>query len=199
MHPIVSRFMPSATAMLRTDHSHVLMTFHKYRAGKAPATRLLPVRAACLALEIHAQLEEEIFYPACRAAGIDSAVLEKSLPEHAEMRRVIGELRALDPASSAFDEAFMNLMRIVIHHVADEETVLFADAERVLGADRLAELGMEMTRRRLQLAAPHAGEIAADTVRTAKPASLLVAAGALLAGGYVVKRAFGRGNHVTRT
>jgi hypothetical protein len=51
----------------------------------------------------------------------------------------------------------------VIHHVADEETVLLPEAEQMLGYDRLCELGAQMTRRRLELMAPKAGKIAAST------------------------------------
>jgi hypothetical protein len=83
------------------------------------------------------------------------------------------------------------LMRDVLHHVADEETTLLPDAERLLG-DRLGELGAQMTKRRLELAAPRAGEIAVNTVRGMPASSMLVAAGALIAGTYIVKRAFGR-------
>ena len=48
---------------------------------------------ACLALEVHAELEEEIFYPALRAVMSEDPIFQKSEPEHAEMRRLIGELR----------------------------------------------------------------------------------------------------------
>ena len=54
---------PSITKMIRADHTHVLLTFHKYRAEMSPARKKAIVEAVCLALEIHAQLEEEIFYP----------------------------------------------------------------------------------------------------------------------------------------
>jgi hypothetical protein len=77
-------------------------------------------------------------------------------------------------------------MREVIHHMADEETVLLPAAEAAL-ADRLSELGARMTQRRLQLAAPHAGEMAANQMR-AMPASTMLVAGGLLAGAYLLGR-----------
>ena len=79
-----------------------------------------PIRSAC-ALEIHAQLEEEIFYPALRAIA-DTEFVEKSVPEHDQMRRLITQLRNLEPADASYDETFFELMNIVMHHVADEET-----------------------------------------------------------------------------
>jgi len=89
--------------------------------------------------------------------------MEKSEPEHDEMRAVIAELRRTDPKSPRHDELVFELMRDVVHHVADEETVLLPDAERTLSKDRLSELGAQMTKRRLELVTPKAGKIAKNT------------------------------------
>ncbi len=190
MNSLLTQLSPSITRMIRMDHSHVMTVFHRYKPDLAPQTKEAIVGTVSLALEIHAQLEEEIFYPALRAATNNDTVLAKSVPEHDEMRRLIGELRDMSPEDEAYDETFMSLMREVIHHVADEETTLLPEAERVL-ADQLSELGAQMTRRRMELAAPRAGEIATNTVRAMPTTTLLMAAGGMLAGGYLLKRAFG--------
>jgi hypothetical protein len=78
----------------------------------------------------------------------------------------------------------------VIHHVADEETLLLPTAERVLG-DRLGELGAKMTKRRLQLTAPRTGEIAGGMAKSMSAGSLIAGATALLAGGYLLTRPHG--------
>ena len=155
------------------------------------------MRNACLAIEIHAQLEEEIFYPALRSVLTGDEVLDKSEPEHQRMRQLIGELRerlgADDDASAgtAFDDEFMDLMRLVIHHVADEETQLLPAAERLL-ADRLSDLGVEMTKRRIELLKPHAGELAATTIRSfpigAVAGAALLTAGAVAVGAILFSR-----------
>jgi hypothetical protein len=162
---------PSITTMIRMDHSHALALFHRYKADTPVGRKRALVRNACLALEIHAQLEEEIFYPALQTVTIGDAVLEKSKPEHDEMRRLIGELRersaedlAIDDGA-ALDDLFLQLMRVTIHHVADEETQLLPTAERLL-SEQLSKLGREMTRRRVQLLRPHLGEIAATSLRS---------------------------------
>jgi hemerythrin superfamily protein len=182
---------PSATVMIRMDHTHVLASFHRYHTDSSAHTKRSIVRLICTALEVHAQLEEEIFYPAMRTLASDSALVDKSLPEHARMKELIAKLRAMEPADSAYDETVMELMRDVIHHVADEETMLLPDAERRLG-DQLQDLGAQMLKRRLELVGPHAGEIAVDTVTTMPVASMVVTASAVLAGFYVLSRAFGR-------
>ena len=72
MPSLMSQLSPSVTNQIRLDHTHVLTTFHQYEMDASPNTKKALVDNACLALEIHAQLEEEIFYPAMRsfAAGV---------------------------------------------------------------------------------------------------------------------------------
>jgi hemerythrin superfamily protein len=184
MSAVVQQISPSITTMIRMDHTHVLAVFHRYRVDSPPAKKHALVRNACLALQVHAQLEEEIFYPALRAVMNADAVLDKSEPEHNQMRSLIGELRALTSArglegahyDDKFDDKFFELMRLVIHHVADEETTLLPAAERLL-RERLGRLGIEMTKRRLELLKPHAAEIAETTARSFPAAA---AAGAAL-------------------
>jgi hemerythrin superfamily protein len=185
---VLTRLSPSITTMIRMDHSHVLVTFHKYQPDLSPGRKQAIVQTCCRALEIHAQLEEEIFYPAL--GGVDGGeVLDKSRPEHDEMRRLIGKLRDMEPTDTSYDDTFHQLIRDVMHHVADEETVLLPEAERLL-KDRLADLGAQMTRRRMQLVGPHAGEIAVNTAR-AMPMGAIMLAGGVLAGLVLVARRAG--------
>ncbi|WKB52247.1 hemerythrin domain-containing protein [Eleftheria terrae] len=188
MKPMLNKLSPSITKMIRMDHTHVLATFHKFTPETSADKKQAIANTVCLALEIHAQLEEEIFYPALQAVAVDREVLDKSKPEHDEMRRLIARLRSLQPGDADFDTTLQQLMRDVMHHVADEETVLLPAAERLL-ADRLGELGARMTRRRLELAAPHAGEIAVNTARTMPATTMVMAAGGLIAGGLLLKKA----------
>ena len=186
---------PKATTMIRMDHSHVLALFHRFKADSSVGKKRALVVNACLSLDIHAQLEEEFFYPALREVLAGDATLEKSEPEHNEMRRLIAELRELAAADgpidgSAFDDKFLDLMRIVIHHVADEETRLLPAAERLLD-DRLNQLGGEMIKRRVELLRPHVGELAASTMRSfpsAAAAGLLLTAGAVMVGAMLLTR-----------
>ena len=143
MNAIVEKLGPSATDMIRADHTRVLATFHRYSPDLSPREKRGLADTICLALEVHAQIEEEIFYPALQ--GIDPEVVAKSLPEHAEVKRLVLALRGMSPTEPAFDSTVMELMRKVIHHVADEETTLLPDAERQLAAE-LPELGLRMAK-----------------------------------------------------
>jgi hemerythrin superfamily protein len=195
MNAATDRIAPSITTMIRMDHSYVLSLFHRYKADTPPGRKRALVRNACLAIQVHAQLEEEIFYPALRAVISGDEVLDKSEPEHEQMRGLIGELRQLTAQErsldAACDEKFMDLMRLVMHHVADEETRLLPTAEKLL-KDRLGTLGMEMTRRRIELMRPYAAEFTASTVRSfpvgAATGAALVTAGAVAIGAMLFSR-----------
>lgn len=173
-------FLPPITAMIRMDHTHVTATFHRYHAETSWWRKRAIVELACTALEIHAQLEEEIFYPALSEAMAGDERLRKSKPEHDKMREDIAKLRSMGPEDAAYDALFMQLMREVMHHVADEETVLLPIAERAL-ASQLSDLGVRMTKRRVQLVAQNRpGAIAANTMGTFPLASIaLISVGAL--------------------
>lgn len=182
---------PSITKMIRMDHTHVMLLWHRFDPWARPSTKRSIVRAVCLGLEIHAQLEEEIFYPALREVAPDEPAVRKAQPEHEEMKRLIADLRERDMTRGADDQLLGSLMRDVIHHVADEETVLLPLAEQRLG-DRLGELGGRMTKRRLQLVGPRTGELLASHVGAMPVGSMLMGV-ALLAGGIWMGRGLGQG------
>jgi hypothetical protein len=86
---------PTITSMIRLDHMHVLAAFHRYHADSPWWRKRAIVNSTCASLEIHAQLEEEIFYPALATVLTDDPTLSKSRPEHNEMRATIGRLRPM--------------------------------------------------------------------------------------------------------
>ena len=94
MNQLLSRLSTTATHMIRTDHAHVMGTFHEYEVDAPPRTKRALADSVCMALEMHAQLEEEIFYPAMRAIA-DTEFVNKSVPEHQQMRELIAQLPGL--------------------------------------------------------------------------------------------------------
>jgi hypothetical protein len=186
MSSMLSQLSPSITNMIRLDHTHVLTAFHQYEIGSSPRLKKGLVDNVCLAIEIHAQLEEEIFYPAMRVVS-DNEILRKSTPEHDEMRGLISRLRNMPVSDPAFDDTFFELMRHVMHHVADEETMLLPAAERLI-PDQLHELGARMTKRRLELAGPRAPELASSFARSMSTGTIMAAGSALFTAGYLLTR-----------
>ena len=186
MPSLMNQLSPSVTNQIRLDHTHVLTAFHQYEAGSAARVKRGLVDNICLAIEIHAQLEEEIFYPALRAVA-DTEILRKGTPEHDEMRGLVSRLRNMAVEDPAFDDTFFELMRHLMHHVADEETLLLPAAERLL-PQQLSELGSQMARRRLELAGPRAPQLVGSMARAMSLGSVFAAGGVALAGAGLLAR-----------
>jgi hypothetical protein len=188
MNALTRKLSPSITRLIRLDHTHVVAQFHKLEADTSESVRGAVLRSICAELEIHAQLEEEIFYPALLAAGVESLALDKSVPDHDEIRRGIERVRSLDGQPALQDHALRELMNGVLHHAAEEETKVLMQAELLLGEVRLSQLGAQMTARRLEIAKPRAAELAEDLAKAAAAKTALMAAGALLAGSLLIRR-----------
>ena len=177
---------PEITTLIQLDHAHVLAAFRRYRSQLPGARKRAVVANACLGLEIHARLEEEIFYPALFTEGGDAAELERSLAEHDQMRLLIERLRQMSPEDSNYDGVFRELIRTALHHIADEETTLLPWAEARL-AGQLRELGWKMTLRRFELLKPHMTEAASTTAMTFPVLTVAALAAVLTATWLLVK------------
>ncbi len=215
--PRLQKPSPAFTTTVRMETTRLLGTFHAYHAGASPARKQAKAAEACRAVTLHAQLLEEILYPALDAVMTPPPGLADSTPEirsapwpddvlgtarhaHEVMRERMAALQALPPTDPAFDDRFLALMRAVMHHLADVETVLLPQAERRLGED-LHALGARMAARRLALVANgpsapngHAPGASRPAVPATQAATWLVTVGALVAGGLLVRKALHRAN-----
>lgn len=172
----------SITDMIRADHEGILGTLQGYRTDTTPAGKQKLVATASAALETHAQLKAEILYPALRALNPapPEAPLARGEAAHHQLHSLIGQLRDMRPTATRYDDTFASLLEVFTRHVKDEEATLLPQAERLLPT-RLHELGAKMATRRLLL----------DKAPLGGVGGFLVAAGSLLAGGYLLKRAWG--------
>jgi hemerythrin-like domain-containing protein len=139
---------PSATELLKSQHDEVRDLFKQYENSgeNAHATRKRLIDQASDQLEIHAELEERIFYPACRELEDEDArrMVGESVEEHLIVKRLIKELRGLGGSDEKFESKAAVLKESVEHHADEEEKDLFPPAEKEFGEERLAELGAEM-------------------------------------------------------
>jgi hemerythrin superfamily protein len=94
-------------------------------------------------LTMHLTSEEEIFYPAVKAARTEDILLE-SLEEHLSLKRLLADLLALQPSEKAFEPKFKVLKEQTEHHHEEEEEHLFPKVCKLLDAGRRAELGQAM-------------------------------------------------------
>jgi iron-sulfur cluster repair protein YtfE (RIC family) len=132
------------------DHRNVEKLFK--RAQKEPAV-FDEIR---LELDLHAQVEEEIFYPAVEEAlsGEDGEdLVEEARKEHQEVKDLLAELAILDRQGSEFEEKLQKLQDNVEHHVEEEEGEMFKKVRRAIPGPELTELGTQMAARKEDLKA----------------------------------------------
>ena len=100
-------------------------------------------------LTVHTTIEEEIFYPACKAAGVESDMLDEAHVEHDGAKMLIGELENGTPDEEFYDAKVKVLSEQIDHHVEEEEGEMFPKA-RKSGLDLVA-LGQQMAARKAEL------------------------------------------------
>jgi hemerythrin superfamily protein len=94
-------------------------------------------------LTVHIKAEEEIFYPAVKAARTEDNLLE-SLEEHLSLKRLLADLIELPQEDQTFEPKFKVLKEQTEHHHKEEEEHLFPVVRELLEADRRIELGNAM-------------------------------------------------------
>ena len=133
-----------AIAMLKADHQRVRDLVSQYEATNNQATKRTLAAQVFMELETHAQLEENIFYPAVNEGTDEGPDLVKdSVQAHETVHQLIQELQGMEHGSDAFDTKFHALIRTVEHHVEEEESAMFPLAEQELSED-LDEIMEEM-------------------------------------------------------
>lgn len=151
-----------AVKLLTQDHKDVHALFQQYKklvtAEAASRERQAIADEICIALTVHATIEEEIFYPAARAAGVDSHLLDEATVEHASAKDLVAQIRAIDPEDDLYDAKVTVLGEYIDHHVHEEQDELFP-ACRKAGMD-LKALGAELAERKEALLAEAAEEAA---------------------------------------
>jgi hypothetical protein len=140
-----------AIALLKADHRKVEELFEKYE--KAGSKKAEIAQQICVELSVHATIEEEIFYPACKEAGVEQDMLDEAYVEHDGAKVLIAELREGKPEEEYFDAKVKVLSEEIKHHVKEEEGSdgLFAQI-KATDADMEA-LGMELSDRKTELLA----------------------------------------------
>ena len=138
-----------AIALLRADHKHVSDLFAEYEKARSPAKKMELVKNICAELTVHAQVEEEIFYPAVKAALKDKKLVPEAIVEQATMKELIGQIQGNQPDGEMFDAKVKVLSEYVKHHVKEEQTEMFPKA-KATKLDMLA-LGAQMAARKSEL------------------------------------------------
>jgi hemerythrin superfamily protein len=141
-----------AIAFLRADHDKVedlFVSFDEIKYGRADAEEKRLVTDLCREFQVHAALEEEIFYPAVRAEIADDDLMNEARVEHEGAKRLVAELEAMDPDDEMLNAKMHVLCAYIKLHVREEEEDIFRKA-RESSLDLVALAG-RMRKRKRQL------------------------------------------------
>jgi hemerythrin superfamily protein len=123
----------TALDLLKDDHAQVSKLFRQFdRFRKADDSEGMQgcAESACRALEIHAQIEEEIFYPALREGADADDPLDEADVEHQHIKELVAQLKDAGPGDDHFAARMTVLKEYVQHHVDEEESTIFSKARK---------------------------------------------------------------------
>ena len=140
-----------AMALLKADHRLVEDLFKEFEKAKSDKQKTSIVSKICKELTVHVQLEEEIFYPAVKAALKDHELVPEGIVEHTSVKDLIAEVQDKAPYGEMYDAKVKVMNELVEHHVKEEEEEMFV---KVLKTKLdLKALGAEMAARKEELMA----------------------------------------------
>jgi hemerythrin superfamily protein len=162
-----------AVALLKEDHRTVEELFAQFEKASGDGRKQKLATEICTELSIHAQIEEEIFYPACEGK-VEEELLKEAYVEHDGAKVLIAEIISGEPSDEYYDAKVKVLQEQIEHHVQEEEKRLeglFSQA-RAAGLDMDA-LGEQLAARKQQLKAEiEASGLPMPELKTMEEASL---------------------------
>jgi hemerythrin superfamily protein len=141
----------NALELLKEDHAKVKQSFKEFEKmdHEDHTTMQEMVRAVCAELKAHTTIEEEIFYPAVRAAIEDEDLMNEAQVEHAAAKDLIAQLEGMNPDDPLYSATFTVLGEYVLHHVKEEESEMFPQVRKA--KLDLEELGARIMARKQQI------------------------------------------------
>ncbi|TME49873.1 MAG: hemerythrin domain-containing protein [Chloroflexi bacterium] len=137
-----------AINLLKTDHRQVDKLFEQLENGDGNRERLFTELAT--ELTVHAEIEEQLFYPAVKDAEPTRDLVLESYEEHKQMKLVLSDLARADKKTPEWKAGLKVLMEDVQHHVGEEEKELFPKVSKLLSKPQLEELGTRMEALKVQ-------------------------------------------------
>lgn len=138
-----------AIAILKADHQRVSTLFEQYEKSRSATKKQTIVSTICRELSIHATVEEEIFYPAVKAALKDKELVPEATVEHATIKEFIAKVDGKLPDGEMFDAHIQVMGEYVKHHVKEEQNEMFPKARKT--KLDMAELGQRILDRKQEL------------------------------------------------
>lgn len=144
-----------AIELLTEDHDEVKKLFKRFarlhKAGAPAAEREALATEICSLLAVHAQIEEEIFYPAAREVLPDADLVDEAAVEHASAKDLMAQIESMSGDDDLYDAKVTVLGEYIDHHVEEEQEQLFRKVRRKLD---LKEIGAALQARKQALMQP---------------------------------------------
>ena len=144
-----------AITLLKHEHREAEKLFKQFEEAKGDGRKEKLARQICLALTVHFQLEEQIFYTACEGA-VDEDELKEGYVEHDAAKLMVAEIEANEGGGDEyFDTKVHVLQEEIEHHIKEEEgpNGIFAQARK--GKLDLQNLGEQLAARKKELTASY--------------------------------------------
>jgi len=141
---MATRSAKDACDLLDADHRNVKKMFKEFeeltasRARSASQKKMDLARQICMELTVHAQIEEEIFYPALRAAIKDTDLLDEAEVEHQSAKDLIAQIQQATEPDDKFEAKVKVLGEYIDHHVKEEKGEIFPKARAARKLDLIA-------------------------------------------------------------
>ena len=161
--------MPNAVQMIRRDHKKVEGLFKKFDQAKKNDAKKRIADQVIQELEVHAKLEEEIFYPAIRKELGEEEMLDEAKKEHQRAKEIMHELKTMNGEDEELEEKFSELVECIKHHVEEEEGEMLPKAEE--SEMDLADYGEQMSERKEELTGGSQTRSKSKSKRKSKAAS----------------------------
>lgn len=125
--------MKDACDLLDADHKNVKKMFSEFEElteakGNTREKKRALAERICNELLIHAQIEEEIFYPAIRKAVKDDLMMNEAEVEHTSAKELIAQIQGMNASDPMFDAKVTVLGEYIDHHVKEERNEMFPKA-----------------------------------------------------------------------
>ena len=141
---------PDALSPLIADHRDVDDYFDQYETLTDDTAKKALADKICLALKVHAQIEEELFYPTAREETGDNDLIDEAIVEHMGAKTLIAQIKAGAPGQPLYDAKVKVLGEQVRHHVKEEEELFPEVRQTTIDLDAL---GAKLVARKAELMA----------------------------------------------
>jgi hypothetical protein len=103
--------------LLKQDHAQVAATIKQVEATDAPTQRQQLFNQIKQALDVHAHIEETIFYPVLKQAAETREITLEAYDEHQDIKDLLAQLAGLPPDDEEWTDTFDELKQTIEHHV----------------------------------------------------------------------------------